>query len=278
MKNIKYILCFTLLIVCLNSCLNSALDQNSSYSLVFKQIEKDLVVKHSFIFPNEKRIELVLPEDFRGFSSNVNYTLSGRNLIIGGKEIVFSYITNEYLLASKKYEFLYRLVYPENFDNAIIKFYLDSGFVVNSDDIFPTDSKIETDGQSISITWEITNVKFGEVGAFFIIFEDITTQNSSSKYYLIIMIIIFISFLAWLFYLIRKRLEKAKNFEEYLNDNEKRIIKELKQANRNELWQKQIQIKTGFSKAKLSRLIRDLESRNLIKRIPFGNTNKISLR
>jgi uncharacterized membrane protein len=44
------------------------------------------------------------------------------------------------------------------------------------------------------------------------------------------------------------------------------------------LWQKQIQNSTGFSKAKVSRLVRNLESRGLVKKIPFGNTNKIRLR
>jgi len=43
------------------------------------------------------------------------------------------------------------------------------------------------------------------------------------------------------------------------------------------MWQKQLQLKTGFSKAKLSRVIRNLESRSLVKKIPFGNANKIRL-
>ena len=64
----------------------------------------------------------------------------------------------------------------------------------------------------------------------------------------------------------------------YLLDTEKNIIEELKKADRNELWQRQIQSSTGFSKAKVSRLIRKLESRGLITKIPFGNTNKIRLK
>jgi uncharacterized membrane protein len=63
-----------------------------------------------------------------------------------------------------------------------------------------------------------------------------------------------------------------------LLDTEKKVIEELKKADRNELWQKQIQNLTGFSKAKVSRLIRDLETRGLVKKIIFGNTNKIRLK
>jgi len=72
--------------------------------------------------------------------------------------------------------------------------------------------------------------------------------------------------------------KKEEQEYDYLLDTEKKIIEELKKADRNELWQKQIQNSTGFSKAKLSRLIRNLESRNLIVKIPFGNTNKIKLK
>ena len=73
--------------------------------------------------------------------------------------------------------------------------------------------------------------------------------------------------------------EKEKTSEKYgyLLDTEKKVIEELKKADKNELWQKQIQIATGFSKAKLSRLIRNIEARGLIKKIPMGNTNKIKL-
>jgi uncharacterized membrane protein len=96
----------------------------------------------------------------------------------------------------------------------------------------------------------------------------------------------------WLIFLKRKKVlikkvgkikkgkikEKESNDYNYLLDTEKKIIDELKKANRNELWQKQIQSSTEFSKAKVSRLIRNLEARGLIIKIPFGNTNKIRLK
>jgi len=66
-------------------------------------------------------------------------------------------------------------------------------------------------------------------------------------------------------------------FEKHLIESEKKVIEELKKADRNEMWQKQIQTSTGFSKAKLSRVIRNLEARKLVRKIPMGNTNKISL-
>lgn len=61
-----------------------------------------------------------------------------------------------------------------------------------------------------------------------------------------------------------------------LIDNEQRIVEFLKQNG--EVWQKQILGATGFSKAKVSRLIRNLEQRGVITKTVYGNTNKISLK
>ena len=66
--------------------------------------------------------------------------------------------------------------------------------------------------------------------------------------------------------------------EEHLIESEKAVIAELKNADKKELWQKQLQLKTEFSKAKLSRVIRNLEARNIIQKTPYGNTNKIKLK
>jgi len=61
-----------------------------------------------------------------------------------------------------------------------------------------------------------------------------------------------------------------------LMDNEQRIVEFLKENG--EVWQKQIQISTGFSKAKVSRVIRNLEQRGVITKTIYGNTNKIALK
>ena len=71
-----------------------------------------------------------------------------------------------------------------------------------------------------------------------------------------------------------KKKKKAKGIEMHLLESEEAVMKAVKSG---AVWQKHIQLKTGFSKAKLSRTLRNLEARRLIKRIPIGNTNKIRL-
>jgi len=260
---------------CLNSCLNSATDE-SSYIIEFKQIKDSLVVKQTISLSQDGTIQLALPEDFRGFSSERVYTLKDNQLTISGKNIEFSYVTNEYLSSGENYEFLYKLVSPENFLKLKIIFELDLGFVLNKEDIFPSDSTIITDGKHNSVIWERRNISEGEILAFFVIFKDIKNKNLNFSLVFTIFLIIFIASVLVYFLILKKK--NKKDFERYLNESEKRIVNELKKAEINELWQKQLQLKTGFSKAKLSRVIRDLEARTIIKKIPFGNTNKILLK
>ncbi len=61
-------------------------------------------------------------------------------------------------------------------------------------------------------------------------------------------------------------------------ENEQKVVNLLSSAPNNELWQKQILLETGFSKAKLSRVIRNLEQRGVLVKEIYGNTNKIALK
>ncbi len=61
-----------------------------------------------------------------------------------------------------------------------------------------------------------------------------------------------------------------------LIDKEQQVVDFLKQNG--EVWQKQIQQTTNFSKAKVSRILRNLEERGVITKTIYGNTNKIALK
>ena len=191
---------------------------------------------------------------------------------------------------AKQY-FVYRIIFPDSFADAIIRVNLDKGIIIPNKEIFPEAYKIETNGETISILWELKDVKMGNSFPIFVVLED-TTKINYSYLWAIPLVLLGSIIIFWILNNKKKKKinEKNKikkdNSEEkekvpekysYLLDTEKKVIEELKKADRNELWQKQIQITTGFSKAKVSRLIRNLESRGLIKKIPMGNTNKIKL-
>lgn len=156
--------------------------------------------------------------------------------------------------------------------------------------ISPSPEIIYSDGQRIVLRWE--EKPLDEKFEVSVISEELIEPINVSAIILILALILVILFL---FFYFRKRIKyekqkikkkksaakkrpKTEIIEEHLMESEKKIIDELKNADKKELWQKQLQLKTEFSKAKLSRTIRNLESRNIIQKIPYGNTNKIKLK
>ena len=197
-----------------------------------------------------------------------------------------SYVDSESLnVVGKEMYFVNRVIFPDDFGNVKIKLNLEKGVIIQSKEVFPSNYEIESDGQTISVIWALSDVEKGDNFAIFANLED--TKKGFS--YIWIAVIVIAVILVGLFFLrrgkipkkvqaVKRRRERKTENYGYLLDTEKKVIEELKKADRNELWQKQIQNFTGFSKAKVSRLIRNLESRGLIKKIPMGNTNKIVLK
>jgi uncharacterized membrane protein len=75
---------------------------------------------------------------------------------------------------------------------------------------------------------------------------------------------------------VSKPKQKKKMIVPTLIDKEQQVVDFLKQNG--EVWQKQIQQATSFSKAKVSRILRNLEERGVVTKTIYGNTNKISLK
>lgn len=171
----------------------------------------------------------------------------------------------------------------------------------------PKPEEVTSDGQRIIITWKEREVEQVSVAA---VTEPLNASDSS---YLVAIILIAAGIgagTAW--YVIRDKKVKSKpkstkpkrkpkknikkeeakevpkkeilplqNIEPIVPqfiENEQKVVDLLKSAPENFLWQKQILQETGFSKAKLSRVIRNLEQRNVVVKEIFGNTNKIALK
>lgn len=237
-------------------------------------------------------LALAIVSSVSASSYDVTYSQVGSKLVV--KEIVNGIEKEAYVDAvgleksGNNYYFVKKITFSQDFDSAQIKFALDIGVIIQDNEVYPAGYKIESDGKTITIIWDKINIKSGDDFAMFVSLKD-TSANYTWIFVIIAGVIVLSG--AYLFYknkkypkqIVRKSTKtKDKKPKEdvydYLLDTEKNVIELLKKADRNELWQKQIQNSTGFSKAKVSRLVRNLEARNLVKKIPFGNTNKIRLR
>ena len=251
--------------------------QASIYNIDINQVGGNLLVKYTISSDNENTIKINIPSDVTSFSSKQSYSIENDIVTITGKDIELSYSTTDALQKSDDgYYLVDNIKFNSDFDSATVKLVLDTGYFLDNEHIYPKPSKIETDGRQITVIWELKDIKKGsDVPIFLTIFSS-SASSSLLIWILILVVLIVVGYFLYKFYL--KKGKKTGDIERYLMESEKSILNELKKADRGELWQKQLQLKTNFSKAKLSRIVRNLESRNLIEKIPFGNTNKVRLK
>jgi hypothetical protein len=214
---------------------------NSSYYLEFNQISDKIVVRESV--------------------NGINSSYTDSNLL---EETKIGYL------------FLKKISFPTDFENATIKLNLDNGYVIGEDGAYPSDYKIETDGQAISLIWALENVQASEPLALFVNIRDL--HKGYNWIWFVVGFIILILFVYGLFFYFFRSKKINKNLDKHLLDEERKVLEELRKADRHEMWQRNIQKTFNLSKAKTSRLIRNLESRGFVEKIIFGNTNKICLK
>ncbi len=140
----------------------------------------------------------------------------------------------------------------------------------------PKPDQIVSDGRRIMIVWKASNASSISVSA--------VTEQIPANFVPILLVVLLAAFagafISWRFLSARKKkkVKKQKKLVPAFVENEKIIVDLLKKALNSELWQKQLLKDSGFSKAKLSRLVRNLEQRGVVAKTVYGNTNKISLK
>ena len=248
--------------------------------------EKKVLVRHSF--DSESDLKLRIPKDFANLEINSEYKLEefANYYLIkinSTDNFSISYITQSMVDKSNdRYFFVLRNYLNESQNIRLVL--PESAVLLEEGIVSPEPDLISSDGRSVIFMWKDYNEKQIVVDYEFL-------EDKNFIYYLVFGFLI----LVFLVYILSERKKhkkilkkvqiktkkakpKSEIIEEHLIESERAIITELKKANKKELWQKQLQTSTGFSKAKLSRVIRNLESRNLIQKIPYGNTNKIKLK
>ncbi|MBW3018562.1 hypothetical protein KY329_00045 [Candidatus Woesearchaeota archaeon] len=163
-----------------------------------------------------------------------------------------------------------------NYDFTLL---LPEGYVIpkeNKEEFYlsPDPSEITSDGHRIIIKWsEEQTTRFSN----FAIVESLV-DDSGFNLALIISLVAIAAALTSLFILVRRKQPVEDTLVPGFIESEQAVVDLIKRAENNELWQKTIQKECGFSKAKVSRIIRNLETRGVVEKIAFGNTNKIKLK
>lgn len=247
-------------------------------------------------FDSISDLELRIPYDIEAFEINTgDYSVGEYSVEDFGNYKVFSvgsaqnlvikYITetmvdkakNKYFFISKNY-----------FDGVVdVTLSLPEAFILSEQRLlFPEPDNISTDGRKIILTWNEYDDEQILVSYEFL-------EKGDLVFYIIIGVLIFIIIIFYFFQ--KKRFEKEvkkvkektkakkkgkKKFEEItknLFEDEKRIVEFLLKKKKKESWTKELVKGLGISKVKLSRKLKSLEKKEVIKKIPYGNENKIRL-
>ena len=283
MKKYFIFLIFLLFFIFLAGTISPAIETN------YYIYQDKVLVKH--FFDSVSDLELKIPKDFDKLEVNSQSQLEEFSKyylikINSTNNLSINYITKSMIDKSGENFYFISRNYLNEFQN--VRLVLPEFAVLSEKGIvFPEPNLISSDGRSIILEWSNYNEK-----QIIVDYEFVKKKNFIFYILILIIVLAFVSYLIFQRKIFKKKIEKIKDkakknkksnlkseiIEEHLVESEKRIINELKKAEKNQLWQKQLQTQTGFSKAKLSRTIRNLESRNLIQKIPMGNTNKIKLK
>ncbi|NPA38725.1 MAG: hypothetical protein GXN99_02940 [Candidatus Nanohaloarchaeota archaeon] len=204
------------------------------------------------------------------------------------ENITVTFLFNTSLLLQKQglYHFNYELpvIYPTN--EIKVKLILPEGSVVASSDVFatvtPDNYKIESDekGRRFVIIWTIEKPELGKTYLFSAYFESQQQpqQHNINKNIMAMIAIGILSVIAVLiFLLIRVRRKQKEKIIEVLVEDEKKVIDAIKELGQG-CKQKDVVKLTGFSKAKVSRIIEELKNRNVIEVERVGKHNKLYLK
>jgi len=259
----------------------------ASYEIELSQYDDKILEKHYILLDAKEQLEITLPSKYESLEVLNEYILSNGNIIVDDQEIGFSFINPEAIDKGRNYYLTKKIAPGVNLNNLTISLILDEGFVV-SKDVYPKADLIGSDGRRIIIEWQFKDLSEEDSVPIFVIIESV----KSSSYILIILILIIIAIASYFAYpllkeklkiFMEKKAEKKiikkkpkKDITEHLLENEKNVVEELRK--KNGLWQKQIQIRTGLNKVKLSRVLKNLEKRGFIRKVNFGKTNKIYLK
>jgi len=144
---------------------------------------------------------------------------------------------------------------------------------------YPSPSGSFSDGENIILAWEIKDVKKGQEIPIYVGYE-------KGKDYLSLALILGLLFVVAVTFIILRRPEtktkiivkKEDNVEEHLKEDEEQIVRILKEREGHKIEQGTLRVITGFPKATLSRLLKELEDRKVIFKEKRGKKNLVFLK
>jgi len=159
-----------------------------------------------------------------------------------------------------------RLLFP-GVEDLNVRVFLPEGFRVSADpSVSPSPGTISSDGQRIFLDWEFVNV---EQTTIFLFYEG----EEDSFVFAILVLALVLAMVLTSFILYRKK--SWESVKSVLSDDENKV---LDLVSKGISKQKDIAGELGFSKSKMSKVVRKLEEKGLVERTPHFKTNILKIK
>lgn len=221
-----------------------------------------IIYNNEKILPTQNDIIKLLPNELN--SIKVSYT-----------------IPNAIESKSKDYIYTKELVY-KNVKNLIFRIKLPEAYGIDRDDvstIIPEPTYLQSDGKKIIVLWEMKSPSTPMV--FKVKYNSLIKNSGFSSNILLILAAVLIVLIS-LIYIIFNRSSKTKKVEikipPSLLSEDEMVICDIIKGEGGKIKQKKLSSITGFSKAKITKILTNLEKKELIEREPMGRTFVIILK
>ena len=222
--------------------------------------------------------------NIRNISSNVNCEVEGELISCRSENataINIQIVSDVVAKAGNTYNFNIQLELKDDFSRVTSLVTLPIGMIIKDEnDIFPSGYRTLSNGRNILVYWELENVSSTQPLSFRVKYQSIQpSPEIFNRFYLLILILLIVLFFVGLYALKKRkvivkkivRVKPEKIVMEVLDEYEKKVYEIVKEAGK--IKQNEIVEKTGFSKARVSRVLKSLAEKKLVKVEKRGRTN-----
>lgn len=145
--------------------------------------------------------------------------------------------------------------------------------------VSPSNSEIGSDGRRIFVKWQFAYLESDDIIPIRIYYENINSPDLQKTNPMIIIFLAVLLSAVFILYMriIRKRSNSGLVLS-VLNEGERIIVEIIQNQQEDDVDQRKIVALSGFSKAKVSRIIQSLEQRGVVESNRTGRKNKIVLK
>ncbi len=159
-----------------------------------------------------------------------------------------------------------RLLFP-GVEDLNVRVFLPEGFRISSDpSVSPNPSSVSSDGRRIFLDWKLGDVEEATIFLFY--------EGDEDNFFWLILLLVFVLAGTITGFVLYKR-KSWESVRGVLSKDENLV---LDMISRNVSKQKDIARNLGFSKSKMSKVVRKLEEKGLVERIPHFKTNILKIK